>query len=122
MMTSLASTCKFTLLAITLFIIGCANNQSTFYWGRYESLIYGMYIEPGSADSTTQISMLVTDIEKAEANGQRIAPGIHAHLGYMYALEGNITQSKAEFLAEKALYPESSVLIDGMMNRLEGAK
>jgi hypothetical protein len=110
------------IFVVTFFVTGCSNKQSTFYWGSYEALIYGMYIEPGSADSTTQISMLVTDIQKAEASGQRIAPGIHAHLGYMYALEGNIAQSKAEFMTEKALYPESSVLIDGMMNRLEGAK
>ncbi|WP_191602936.1 DUF4810 domain-containing protein [Marinomonas algicola] len=110
------------IFGLTLFIAGCSNKQSTFYWGSYEDLIYAMYIEPGNADSTTQISMLVTDIQKAESKGLRIAPGIHAHLGYMYALEGNMAQSKAEFMTEKALFPESSVLIDGMMSRLAGAK
>lgn len=85
-------------------------------------MLYGMYIEPGSADSTTQISTLVTDIQKAEAQNIPVAPGIHAHLGYMYALEGNVTQSKSEFMIEKNLFPESSILIDGMMSRLEGAK
>ncbi|MBR7888227.1 DUF4810 domain-containing protein [Marinomonas sp. A79] len=111
------------LLALVLLALsGCASQKSTFYWGEYEDLLYSMYIEPGSADSTTQISTLVADIEKAEANNIPVAPGIHAHLGYMYALEGNVAQSKAEFMTEKSLFPESAVLIDGMMNRLEGAK
>lgn len=105
-----------------LALTGCANRTSTFYWGDYEQLIYDMYIEPGSADATTQIQKLTETIEEAQANGQSIAPGIHAHLGYMYALQGNTAQSISEFQIEKSLFPESSVLIDGMMNRLKGAK
>ena len=85
-------------------------------------MVYKMYVEPGSADSTTQISTLVADIQKAEAKNIPVAPGIHAHLGYMYALEGNIVQSKAEFMTEKSLFPESAILIGGMMNRFEGTK
>lgn len=112
-----------TLIGLALLVLsGCASQKSTFYWGEYEDLLYNMYIEPGSADSTTQISTLIADIEKAEAKNIPVAPGIHAHLGYMYALEGNVAQSKAEFMTEKTLFPESAVLIDGMMNRLEGAK
>ncbi|MGO2232728.1 DUF4810 domain-containing protein [Marinomonas sp.] len=111
-------TAFFLLLALG----GCAAKKSTFYWGEYENLLYGMYIEPGSADSTTQISTLLNDIQKAEAQDIPVAPGIHAHLGYMYALEGNVAQSKSEFMTEKTLFPESAILIDGMMNRLEGTK
>ncbi|CUB06383.1 DUF4810 domain-containing protein [Marinomonas fungiae] len=109
-------------LGLTLLVSGCSTTQPTFYWGHYEPLIYGMYMEPGSADSGTQIALLTEDIERAEANGIRIAPGIHAHLGYMYAMEGNIAQAKSEFAIEKNLFPESTVLIDGMLQRLEGAK
>ncbi|MCV2403257.1 DUF4810 domain-containing protein [Marinomonas sp. C2222] len=112
---------KATLIILSMLVLGgCASKQTTFYWGEYESLIYDMYIEPGSADSTTQISTLLADIQKAEAKNIPIAPGIHAHLGYMYALEGNIDQSIAEFATEKSLYPESATLIDGMLKRLEG--
>lgn len=109
-------------LALTLLVSGCSTTKPTFYWGHYEPLIYSMYMEPGSADSGTQIALLTQDIERAEANGVRIAPGIHAHLGYMYAMEGNMPQAKSEFLIEKTLFPESAVLIDGMLQRLEGAK
>lgn len=111
------------ILGIGMIVLsGCSTHQPTFYWGNYEQLVYKMYLEPGSADASMQIVELETVIQKSAANGLRIAPGIHAHLGYMYALEGNMAQAKAEFQTEKALFPESAVLIDGMFNRLEGAK
>ncbi|MBJ7552127.1 DUF4810 domain-containing protein [Marinomonas ostreistagni] len=114
--------CKVAGLMIVVALTGCSTHQPTFYWGDYEQLVYKMYLEPGSADSTMQIAELEETIQKADAKGLRIAPGIHAHLGYMYTLEGNMAQAKAEFLTEKTLFPESAVLIDGMLSRLEGAK
>jgi len=103
-------------------LTGCAGKKEIFYWGDYENLIYGMYMEPGTADSTTQISKLSADIQQAEAKDMPIAPGINAHLGYMYALEGDIGQAKAAFLTEKTLFPESASFIDGMMSRIDGVK
>lgn len=110
-----------TALAVSL--VGCATpKKSTFYWGSYEDLVYDMYVEPGSADATTQIDKLTTTIQEAKAEGKPVGPGIHAHLGYMYSLQGNVAQSKAEFLTEETMYPESDILIDGMMNRLKGTQ
>ena len=74
-------------------------------------------MKPGSADPATQIEKLNTDIQKTEAMGKRVAPGIYAHLGFLYAIEGKDSQSKAAFRQEEALYPESTVLIEGMLNR-----
>ncbi|WP_067094477.1 DUF4810 domain-containing protein [Marinomonas atlantica] len=116
-----SSKARFSLLGIILFaLVGCSAPRSTFYWGEYESMLYGMYLEPGSADSATQIAILLEDIQKSRSMGMRIAPGIHAHLGYMYALEGNMPQAKAELILEKNLFPESATLIDGMLTRIEG--
>lgn len=113
------------LLSVTacsmLFISGCAS-KSTYYWGDYEQLVHDMYIEPGSADATTQIEKLTTDIQKAQSKGKPTPPGVHAHLGYMYSLQGNTAQAKTALLQEKALYPESAVLIDGMLKRAYGDK
>jgi len=107
-----------TLTLVGIFLIaGCATNKDIYYWGNYEELIHASYMKPGSADSTTQIEKLNTDIQKSEALGKRIAPGIYAHLGFLYALEGKDSQSKAAFRQEEALYPESTVWIEGMLNR-----
>ncbi len=106
------------LLVVCAFLVtGCATNQQIYYWGEYETLIHDSYIEPGSADPQVQIEKLNEDLQKSEAMGKKIAPGIYAHLGFMYAIQGKDSQSKAAFMEERTLYPESSIFIDGMMKR-----
>jgi hypothetical protein len=119
----MSSTHKLLLAGVmsALFLSGCAS-KSTYYWGNYEQLIHDSYMEPGSADPVTQIDLLETDIQKAQSKGQPTPPGVHAHLGYMYSLQGNTSQAKTAFLQEKALYPESASFIDGMITRAYGDK
>ena len=107
-----------TLLLLCIFLVaGCATKKEIYYWGEYEQLIHDAYINPGSADPATQIEKLNADIQKSEAKGKRVAPGIYSHLGYLYALEGKDSQSKAAFSQEQTLYPESNAFIEGMLNR-----
>lgn len=115
----LANRAVLSVVALIL-LSGCATNQTNYYWGNYEQLLYEMYAEPGSADPVTQVEKLSVDLEQAENEGKPVPPGVHAHLGMMYAMLGNIDQAHAAFSAEKALYPESSVLIDGMIARSSG--
>jgi len=105
-------------LIATLMLSGCATpNKEMYYWGDYEQIIHDSYITPGSPDTLTQIQKINTDIQQAENKGKKVPPGIYAHLAYLYALQGNNAKSKAAFLEEKTLFPEASVLIDGMMQR-----
>ena len=104
-------------LMVQLTSTGCVSTSTLYHWGSYERLLYSMYSEPGSADATTQIQALTTDIQKAHDMGKKVAPGIHAHLGMMYASQGKVEQALAAFNMEKVLYPESLVLIEGMMMR-----
>lgn len=106
------------LCLLTSGLSGCATHSTSLYrWGEYENLIYSMYIEPGTADPRTQVNTLTADIQKAAAQGKAVPPGVHAHLGFMYALLGNTGLSQREFIEEKTLFPESAAFIDGMMNR-----
>ena len=106
----------FILLSVCL-VSGCATHSEMYYWGEYERLIHDAYVKPGSADPQTQIEKLSADLQKSEAMGKKPAPGIYAHLGFLYAVQGKDTQSKAAFMEERTLYPESRIFIDGMMNR-----
>ncbi len=106
-----------TLVLIGVVIIGCESTSSLYYWGSYESLIYEMYHKPGKAPPEVQIQKLQRDIQYAQSKGYKIAPGIYAHLGFMYAALGNKTAAEESFQREKALYPEAAVLLDGMMER-----
>jgi len=108
---------KTALLAMCLFFTACETTQPLYYWGDYENLVYEMYNKPGKAPPELQIDKLSQDVEEAESSGKKVAPGIHAHLGMMYAAVGNMAAAEAAFNNEKRLYPESATLLDGMLLR-----
>jgi hypothetical protein len=101
--------------------IGCAQGHALYRWGAYEQVLYDMYEKPGTADPGTQAAKLREDVARTEAEGQRVAPGVHAHLGYIYYLQGNAAAAQQEFLKERDLFPESAAFIDGMLRRMEGS-
>ena len=106
----------FLIFALSVFS-GCTTNTDIYYWGNYEQLVYEMYAEPGDSDPMAQVETLTTDIELAEIEGKPVPPGVYAHLGMMHALAGNREEAMGAFNVEKKLYPESVVLIDGMIAR-----
>ena len=108
------------VLTVVLLAAGCAESEAPLYrWGNYEDLIYTMYVNPGEAEPGVQIAKLSEDIQRANAEGKRVPPGVHAHLGYMYYTQGNQGAALQEFAIERELYPESAVFIDGMLSRMK---
>ena len=106
------------LLICSALVSGCVSApRDHYYWGSYEELILEMYTRPGSADPVTQIEKLTADLQQAESAGKPAPPGVYAHLGFMYAMIGNEAEAESAFLLERELFPESAVLIDGMMER-----
>lgn len=103
-------------------LTGCETQGSLFYWGEYEKLLHQMYVKPGATDPVAQVDILNRDLQKAEAKDLKPAPGVYAHLGYMYAAMGDVSNAEAAFNAEIALYPESAVLLQGMMNRARSSQ
>src|SRR3972149_7373110 len=96
------------LLGALTALSACA--PKTFYhWGNYEDIVYAGYVSPGKIDSDTQIAKLSENIEQARAQGKPVPPGVHAHLGYLYFLQGNPSAAQQEFETEKSLFPESAV-------------
>lgn len=107
------------LFVVTLLLLsGCTiGPQDQYYWGKYEDLIHDMYVTAGKATPTDQIEAITRDIEKAEEADQTVPPGVYAHLGFMYSLEGDMVSAMEAFDAEKSLYKDSHTLIDGMLKR-----
>lgn len=106
------------LLALgVLALPGCAS-QSLYHWGHYEELVYDMYARPGKADPATQVERLSRDVSEAQAQGERVPPGVHLHLGYMYFLQGNAAAAHQEFETEKGLFPESTVFVDRLLAKM----
>ena len=109
------------LLASALGVLalsGCAARGPVYHWGHYEDLVYEMYVEPGKPEPGVQVEQLSRDISEANARGDRVPPGVHLHLGYMYLLEGNAAAARSEMETEKRLFPESTVFVDRLLARM----
>ncbi len=104
---------------VSISIIGCATTTNNYYWGHYEGLIYEMYNNEGRATPDVQIEKINRDLVSALSRGQPVAPGVYAHLGLMYAAVGDMPKAEQAFNKEKLLFPESTILIDGMLNRAQ---
>jgi len=102
-----------------LLVLSACVKPPLYSWGRYEDLIYQMYIKPGDADPVTQTAKLREDIEKANVESKPVPPGVHAHLAYLYYQQGDLGAAKQEFLIEKKLFPESAPFVDGVLERME---
>lgn len=88
-------------------------------WGNYEQLLYTTYSTPGTGDAQSQVDTLEKDFQEARASNQRLPPGWHAHLGYLYFQLGKADQARQEFLTEKAEFPESAVFMDRLIARIK---
>ncbi|MBS3952013.1 MAG: DUF4810 domain-containing protein [Methylomicrobium sp.] len=107
------------IVALSCLMVSGCGTPPLYHWGDYEDIIYEMYSEPGSADPATQVAQLREDMGIASNSGKRVPPGVHAHLGYMYYLQGDTQSAFLEFAVEKQLFPESAVFIDNLMSRVK---
>ncbi len=109
------------LAAISFFsaiTVGCAETQPLYRWGIYEDLMYQSYQNSGASDPITDAARLAEDVERTSVEGLAVPPGVHAHLGYLYAAQGNLGLARTHFDRELELYPESKTFIEGVLSRM----
>lgn len=105
------------LLGVSL--TGCVSQPKSLYnWGSYQTQLYTMYSKPDKAGPQQQIAALEKDIQKTKAASQAVPPGLYAHLGYEYSLTGNNQKAREYLELEKQVYPESTVYIDRLLQRM----
>ncbi len=109
--------CISAITCALLFTSGCATTKTMYDWGNYENILYKMYKEPGSQTPEVQIEALTQNIQKGEAEGKKVPPGLYAHLGLMHSIAGNEGKAQEALNMEKSLFPDSAILIDGMLDR-----
>lgn len=108
------------ILTATVLLGACGGgNRNLYYWGYYEDAIYDMYVEPGKTTIAEDILRLEEQIEKTDASGKSVPPGLHAHLGYLYTTQGDYSTALVHFQMEKAKFPESAHFIDGLIERMK---
>lgn len=106
------------ILVSTFLLVGCAADNSLYYWGRFDSYretVYQHLNETIPLDE--EIQQVSTIIAKAKESDKGVPPGMYAHLGMLYSQQGNQTLARDAFIQEKTLFPESSHFVDYLMNK-----
>lgn len=106
------------IASIVVLISACSSNKpntDTYYWGNYSDVVYSHYNEVG--DFAKQENVLNQIVSQAKANSKPVAPGIYGHLGLVLLKQGKMSEAKAAFQQEQALYPESTVFMQFLQRK-----
>ncbi|MFT6614876.1 MAG: hypothetical protein ACJAXR_000850 [Halopseudomonas sp.] len=85
-----------------------------YYWGNYQPALY-QHHQNGVTNYDSQISAMEAIVARAQAQGQSVPPGLHAHLGMLYFNTGREPEAREQFALEKQLFPESGHFVDYVM-------
>ena len=111
----------FTLGVTVLGLVGCAStpNTSLYSWGEFPQQTYIMLSAPEKSGPQEQIAKLEKDIEKAKASNRAVPPGLYAHLGLLNLNINNLSAAGQYFELERQTYPESTVLMDRLLQKMK---
>ncbi len=115
-LTRMRLACTLLLVAASL---GSTSCSTTLYdWGDYERSVLALETEFLDSDLLDEITRLERQVEDSVGQDRPAPPGLHAHVGYLQYLAGNSDAALRHFEAEKSLYPQSAVFMDGLIGRL----
>lgn len=106
----------YALLTAAVVLAGCTGPTTLYQWDGYQPSVY-QYYQADNNNLDEQVAELEESIEKARAKDRRVAPGLHAHLGLLYANSGREQQALEQFATEKRLFPESAVFMDFLLKQ-----
>ncbi len=105
-----------TLLLVVGLLAGCSGPTSLYQWDSYQPVVY-QYYQDDQSGPEEQMAALEESIEKARSRGVSVPPGLHAHLGLLYANNGREDDALAQFALEKTLFPESAPFMDFLLKQ-----
>ena len=99
-------------------LVACAPApQPLYYWGNYQSSLY-QHHKDGVTDYAAQVSAVEATLQRAEAEGKSVPPGLHAHLGMLYFNVGREVEGREQFAMERQLFPESQHFVSYVLKDL----
>lgn len=99
----------FLLLALAA---GCQGPSTRYDWQGYDMRLGGLMKDPAQLDA---YGLALKSLADDHPDGKRVPPGILAECGYALYANGHRDEARAMFEREKALWPESTVLMDRMI-------
>ena len=106
----------FFLLLNLCLICGCTSN-SLYEWGKYDTWLYENYKNPKNDEELyVDLTALITEYEsRKKPNTKPMAPGLYAEYGFLLMRRGESARAIKYYNKEKALWPESTVFMDSMI-------
>lgn len=113
--------CSSAVVLTALLLAGCQTTKPLYSYGSYQSNLYE-HFKGDDAAVLKQIENLEKTIAESSAKNLSIAPGIYAHLGYLYIQTGQAETGLSYLTKEKETYPESAHYIDFLMKNAKAGK
>ena len=104
------------LLGILL-LTGCATSPYLYEWGNYDQWLYENYKSPKDDEELyVDLTALITEYEGRKNPAVKpLAPGLYAEYGFLLMRRGENERAIHYYNQEKALWPESAVFMDSMI-------
>jgi hypothetical protein len=104
------------------FLVGCATDKNTYYWGDYSETLYDFKKNPDEKTAKAHKDQLLLIITESPKKEKRVPPGVYAEYGYLLVKDGKETDGMEMFDKELTLYPESAVFIQRIKAELTRGK
>lgn len=109
------------ILFAAILLAGCSTTKTLYNWEDYQTILYRSSPSAGGTSPEQQINDLQKIIQTSAAKDKAVPPGLHAHLGLLYAKTGRTEQALAEFATEKRLFPEAAQFMDFLLSKDKGS-
>jgi len=99
-----------------LLLSGCTSPY-LYTWGKYDQWLYENYKNPKNDEELyVDLTALITKYEsRKEPETKPMAPGLYAEYGFLLMRRGENARAIKYYNKEKALWPESAVFMDSMI-------
>ncbi|MDR0574248.1 MAG: DUF4810 domain-containing protein [Tannerella sp.] len=102
-----------------LFLASCMPQTTLYNWGKYQEASYSYVKNNTDKDLEALLKEYQYMVDNQKGGKKTVPPGIYADYGYMLIQQGKVKEGLELMKLEMALYPESSVFIEGIIKRLE---
>lgn len=112
-------------IIVIILLSGCAPKgpKPLYNYDNYAQSYYN-YKKNMSPETTLALKESIEKViaDTADSSSGRVPPGMYANLGYMYLKSANPDQAIVNFTKEKTIYPESTLFMDRMINKIKSVE
>lgn len=106
---------RYFVVVASIVLTGCAA-PSYYHWGTFEQGLHERYVK----ENHTQADVyLLETIGEAEQKKLRVPPGAYADYGFLLFKRGDRDGAIAYFEKERRLFPESSLFMTKLIERIQ---